>query len=236
MQSSAAVNWDSFYRANTINFFKDRHYLERDFPCLRQGAHRPTLLLELGCGVGNAFFPLLPRLPQLSVIACDMSGVAIDFVRQHPKYDGKRVKAFVADPTCLDFHSSTLVDALPEQGADVVLMLFMLSAMDACVHRAAFEAAAKYLRPGGFLCFRDYGFMDEAMLRFKTGHKAGDQLYVRGDQTLSYFFKAEELQQHAEAVGLHTTSCVFLNRVYENREQNKEMGRIFVHGVFKKPL
>lgn len=192
-------------------------------------------MLEFGCGVGNAFYPLLPRLPKLFVVACDMSTVAIDFVKKHPSYDGRRVQAFVADPTQANFRSSPLVACLPSGGADFVLMLFMLSAMDASAHRAAFEAAAAYLRPGGFLCFRDYGFMDEAMLRFKAGHKAGEQLYVRGDQTLSYFFKPEELQRHAQAVGLVATSCVFLNRVYENREQKKQIGRIFVHATFQKP-
>ncbi len=165
-----------------------------------------------------------------------MSSVAINFVKQHPLFDDARVKAFVADPTDAKFCTSDLVKYLPDGGSDIVLMLFMLSAMHKSVHRAAFEAAASHLRPGGYVCFRDYGFMDEAMLRFKQGHKAGEQLYVRGDRTLSYFFKPQELQQHAEAVGLTCCACVYLNRVYENREQGKEMGRIFVHAIFKKPV
>jgi len=32
----AARHWDNFYRANQRNFFKDRHYLDREFPVLMQ--------------------------------------------------------------------------------------------------------------------------------------------------------------------------------------------------------
>ena len=30
----AATNWDKFYQQNKTNFFKDRHYLDREFPQL----------------------------------------------------------------------------------------------------------------------------------------------------------------------------------------------------------
>lgn len=33
----AATNWDKFYQQNKTNFFKDRHYLDREFPELSTG-------------------------------------------------------------------------------------------------------------------------------------------------------------------------------------------------------
>lgn len=134
-----------FYRRNTTNFFKDRHWLTREFPLLLRAAideeqaaaapgssdphvvtghsntqpdvhapqvpselppataaaesaqstradhvatihsppaasHRPVLL-ELGCGVGNAIFPLRRENPALFVYACDISPRAVEFVK-----------------------------------------------------------------------------------------------------------------------------------------------------------
>lgn len=42
----AAANWDKFYQQNKTNFFKDRHYLDREFPELSTGS--PTIL-EVWC-------------------------------------------------------------------------------------------------------------------------------------------------------------------------------------------
>lgn len=43
-------------------------------------------MLELGCGVGNAVFPLLEDNRGLYVIAVDLSTRAIDILKQHPMY------------------------------------------------------------------------------------------------------------------------------------------------------
>lgn len=220
-----------------MNFFKDRHYLERDFPCLRAAAFRPFTLLEFGCGVGNAFIPLLPRLPKLRVVAFDLSSTAIDLIQAHPACQAPRVNAFVADPTVSAFPPPALASdpVCTGTGADAVLMLFMLSAMEPATHRRVFHWAAQLLRPGGRLLFRDYGDNDEAMLRFKKGHKVAPRLYVRGDGTMAYFFTPQELVAHAAAVGLQVQQATFLHRKYTNRAQGKSMSRIFTHAVLVKP-
>ena len=44
-ERSAAQYWDVFYRRNQRNFFKDRHYLDREFPML---ADANLTVLEVG--------------------------------------------------------------------------------------------------------------------------------------------------------------------------------------------
>jgi len=63
LEIDAQRNWDNFYKNNTTNFYKDRHYLTREFSELSDAlTHLKTefiTLLDLGCGVGNAFWPLV---------------------------------------------------------------------------------------------------------------------------------------------------------------------------------
>lgn len=48
--------WDKFYHRNEGNFFKDRHYLHREWTDLLNGGIK---VLDAGCGVGNAAIPLM---------------------------------------------------------------------------------------------------------------------------------------------------------------------------------
>ena len=84
----AGKYWHDFYRHNGTRFFRDRHYLDIVFEELNQvkKAHetqhdqqRPVLL-EVGCGVGNAFFPLCEKVPNLEVYACDFAKSAIEII------------------------------------------------------------------------------------------------------------------------------------------------------------
>jgi hypothetical protein len=56
LEQKQAENWDKFYMRNSSNFFKDRHWITREFPeVLADQSCEMKCLLEVGCGTGNTF-------------------------------------------------------------------------------------------------------------------------------------------------------------------------------------
>ena len=86
-EKEAKKHWDLFYKRNSTHFFKDRHWITREFPDLLQALSEIDLcrpvLLEVGCGVGNTVFPLLQENTALFIHACDFSPRAIELVKVH---------------------------------------------------------------------------------------------------------------------------------------------------------
>ena len=60
---------------NTTNFFKDRHWTEREFPELnpKNWPDEKFKILECGCGVGNFIFPILESSPNIEAFSFDFS-------------------------------------------------------------------------------------------------------------------------------------------------------------------
>lgn len=78
--------WDQFYKNNLDHFFKDRHWLVREFDVLRKHGQRAaddatSLLLDIGCGVGNASIPLIQENRKLQITAFDFSAKAISLFK-----------------------------------------------------------------------------------------------------------------------------------------------------------
>lgn len=186
LEKEAQKNWDLFYKRNSTNFFKDRHWTTREFEELRSCREyegQKLTLLEAGCGVGNCLFPLLEEDLNIFAYACDFSPRAVDYVKQHPLYNAERCKVFQCDLTRDD-----LLDHVPPESVDAVTLIFVLSAVHPEKMHLVLLNVYKVLKPGRSVLFRDYGLNDHAMLRFKAGSKLGENFYVRQDGTRSYFF------------------------------------------------
>ncbi|KAI9805786.1 MAG: hypothetical protein M1826_004754 [Phylliscum demangeonii] len=187
--------WDLFYKNNTSNFFKDRKWLQQEFPVLHaltRADAGPRVLLEVGAGAGNTIFPLLAQNENrlLTIHACDFSRRAIDVIRADARFQPDLVCGHV-----WDIADPRLPAGLGPGTVDVAVLVFVFSALAPDQWRAAVRNVHRVLRPGGEVLFRDYGRGDLAQVRFKKGRYLDENFYVRGDGTRVYFFEAAELRR-----------------------------------------
>ncbi|XP_072535001.1 tRNA N(3)-methylcytidine methyltransferase METTL6 [Salminus brasiliensis] len=228
----AQKNWDLFYKRNSTNFFKDRHWTTREFEELkacREFETQKLVMLEAGCGVGNCIFPLLEEDLNIFIYACDFSPRAVQFVKQNSLYCPERCLAFQCDLTKDD-----LRDTIPEQSLDVATLIFVLSAIHPDKMQQALENLYKALKPGGIVLFRDYGLYDHAMLRFKSGSKLGDNFYVRQDGTRSFFFSREHLASLFHQAGFQSLVNEYVLRETVNKKEGLCVPRVFLQSKFRK--
>ncbi|KAF3005763.1 hypothetical protein E8E13_007043 [Curvularia kusanoi] len=194
--------WNTFYKNNKTNFFKNRKWLAQEFPVLSEiGAEDapPATVLEVGAGAGNSAFPILQnsRNPRLKIHACDFSKKAVELIRAHELYDGGvKIQADVWDVAASpESENGGLPAGLTEGSVDVVLMIFIFSALNPRQWDQAVRNIWRLLKPGGQVLFRDYGRGDLAQVRFKKGRYMEENFYVRGDGTRVYFFEQDELKR-----------------------------------------
>lgn len=167
--------------------------MQQEFPVLDKVTQEdagPTVLLEIGAGAGNTAFPILAqnKNPQLKIHACDFSKKAVEVMRGHEGYDTKHIQADV-----WDIASDELPPGLEEGSVDVALLIFIFSALSPSQWEKAVTNVHRVLKPGGEVCFRDYGRGDLAQVRFKKGRYLEENFYIRGDGTRVYFFEIDEL-------------------------------------------
>ncbi|PFH32812.1 putative methylase [Besnoitia besnoiti] len=94
LERDAVRNWDVFYKHNQGNFFKDRQWIKKEFPEFAsyaagqgiQNGHAggetdAPLLVDVGCGVGNALVPILESFPHLHAVAFDCSKRAVKLLQ-----------------------------------------------------------------------------------------------------------------------------------------------------------
>ncbi|KAK6439609.1 hypothetical protein LTR95_004181 [Oleoguttula sp. CCFEE 5521] len=251
--------WDKFYSNNNANFFKDRKWLVQEFPILgevtREGYGKCTVL-EVGAGAGNTAFPLLAmnRNEELNVHACDYSAKAIDVIRAQEAYTAQSESA-VLRADVWDAAGEVLPPGLEPGTVDLVLMIFIFSALSPAQWEHAVRNVFMLLKPGGEVLLRDYGRGDLAQVRFKKGRYLEENFYVRGDGTRVYFFEEQELrdiwsgrlslsedaEDEGREVAKDTSKFEVVNlavdrRMLVNRQRKLKMYRCWMQGRFRKPV
>lgn len=150
---------------------------------------------------------------------CDFSQRAISMCQK--KYDGV---FFVHD----------LISNEPIEGVfDTILLVFTLSAISPEYHRPVLEKAFNCLKPGGKLFFKDFGRLDMVQIRYKPENILAENLYVRNDGTLTYFFSEKYFKTiigRFEIVNLKMDK-----RLLINRKRNLDMYRVFLQAILQKP-
>ena len=198
--------WNKFYKNNTSNFFKDRKWLFHEFPILKELTAEnasDSLILEVGAGVGNTAFPIMRQNqnPRLRLHACDFSKKAVEIMKANTEVDGSStIGKFEA--SVWDIAASPHPDGAPHlpeginaNSVDVVILIFVFSALEPSQWEQAVSNIWAMLKPGGTVLFRDYGRGDLAQVRFKAGRYLEENFYIRGDGTRVYFFDEDQLKE-----------------------------------------
>ncbi|WVZ55430.1 hypothetical protein U9M48_006090 [Paspalum notatum var. saurae] len=221
--------WDIFYKRHEDKFFKDRHYLDKEWGKYFEGQDGGKMVvLEVGCGAGNTIFPLLSTYPDIFVHACDFSPRAVDLVKKHKDFKPDRINAFVCDIT-----SEQLTKSMEPSSADIVTMIFMLSAVAPDKMPIVLENVRSALKHGGRVLFRDYAFGDLAQERLMSkGQQISENFYVRGDGTRAYYFSNEYLVDLFSKCGFTLEEICVHNKQVENRSLDLVMKRNWVQATF----
>ncbi|KAL2317935.1 hypothetical protein Fmac_031811 [Flemingia macrophylla] len=220
--------WDVFYKRHKDRFFKDRHYLDKEWGEYFSGGGR-KVILEVGCGAGNTIFPVVASYPDAFVYACDFSPRAIELVKTHADFKESHISAFVFDLTADD-----LCKEIPPCSVDIVTMIFMLSAVSPEKMPLVLQNVRNVIKPNGYVLFRDYATGDLAQERFSgKDQKISDNFYVRGDGTRAYYFSNEFLTNLFKENGFDVHKLHVYCKQVENRSRELIMNRRWVQAVFR---
>lgn len=186
------------------------------------------MVLEVGCGAGNTIYPLLSTYPDIFVHACDFSPRAVNLVKKHKDFKADRINAFVCD-----IASEQLTENVEPSSADIVTMIFMLSAVAPDKMPIVLENVRSVLKHGGRVLFRDYAFGDLAQERLMSkGQQISENFYVRGDGTRAYYFSNEYLVDLFSKCGLTLEEICVHNKQVENRSLELVMNRNWIQATF----
>lgn len=230
-EREAMKYWDRFYRLHQNKFFKDRHYLHKEWDQYFHAnlAEGRKVVLEVGCGVGNSIFPLIAKYPDIFVHGCDFSPRAIDLVKAHTDFKDDRVNAFVCDLTVDDLAKKILPSSV-----DIVTMIFVLSAIAPEKMPSVLKNLKSVLKPNGCVLIRDYGIGDLAQERLVCkNQQISENFYVRGDGTRAYYFSIDFLTSLFQRNGFDVEDVSMYCKQVENRSRKIVMDRRWIQAVFR---
>ncbi|KIW42112.1 uncharacterized protein PV06_05697 [Exophiala oligosperma] len=227
--------WNDFYKQKTNTFFKDRKWLAQEFPVLSDITRKEAgkkIVLEVGAGAGNTAFPILRmnENPDLKIFAVDFSKKAVETMRDADDY--KNCDGVMAADVW-DAAGEHLPPGIDEGSVDIVIMIFIFSALNPKQWQQAVRNIERILKPGGEVLFRDYGRGDLAQVRFKAGRWMGENFYVRGDGTRVYFFEKEEIEK-IWGDAFDVLNLDIDRRLIVNRQRRIKMFRCWLQGRFRR--
>ncbi|XP_024973342.1 uncharacterized protein LOC112511803 isoform X3 [Cynara cardunculus var. scolymus] len=226
-ERDAKKYWDVFYKRHQDRFFKDRHYLDKEWGHYFSEAEE-KVVLEVGCGAGNTIFPLAATYPGIFIHACDFSPRAVDLVKAHKDFEEAKINAFACDLT-----SDDLIKHIPPSSVDIVTMIFVLSAVSPEKMPLVLQNIRKIMKPNAYVLFRDYATGDLAQERLTCkDQKLSENFFVRGDGTRAFYFSEEFLTSLFQQNGFSTEECGVCCKQVENRSREIVMNRRWVQAAF----
>ena len=142
----------------------------KDLPALPEG----SLVLEMGCGDGKTL-SIMP--PSWRVTAIDISMQALRLARQ-ARPDASLL---LADGCRLPLQSD---------GFDAVFAFHVTGHLLQAERQSLGKEAARVLRPGGWLFFRDFSRED---MRMGQGEEVEEATFKRGSGIITHYFREDEV-------------------------------------------
>jgi methyltransferase-like protein 6 len=257
--------WDKFHAVHNkaLKYYKDKRYLLQAFPEIVSSTEK--IIFEVGAGTGAAMWPILEASPNARFVGVDFEG-PVELLKKRrcllPATVQSKLHFFVCDATKDDLVTPAVVEAIPaiESGADVVLMIFCLSACPVASYGTIFKKISQVLKAGGILCFRDYGLYDTRHLkamknialslerRNNNVNKKSEtkpvkdawrmlestRSFLRNDDTRAYFFSKEDVDSLARGAGLSVLRSEYACVKNVNRKDQSVRYRCFLNAVYMK--
>ncbi|KAH9387013.1 uncharacterized protein NEMAJ01_1909 [Nematocida major] len=128
---------------------------------------------------------------------------------------------------------SVVINGQEIRSADIILLIYTLSAIHPSAHERIFGLIHRSLAEGGIVILKDYYEMDLTQLRFKEHQALEKNFYVRGDSTYVYYFTRERLEALASGM-FRVVKYAEETKLVLNRKKQKEMYRCFVEVKLEK--
>lgn len=235
--------WNCYYRNNTTNGYKDRHYILREFSELAAAIRAASSLtdseagieggsaapsfswMEIGCGVGNAVMPSIVAHGHLAqwkfFYGFDISNVAINLLKgkvsELPEVIQKKVRLTTLDPTQANIADNVELFHGQPAAIEFASMIFVLCSIEPGHHRLVIHRITQCLKPGAVFFFRDYAVHDHARYRFESRDGVGlGSESSRGAAVCAdspTFFRSNGTQSHFFA--LDEVRSLFTNAGFE---------------------